>query len=447
MLLNFTGDTEVPRDPREWLAADTKTLRRRLSWISGVNTLRKFASRVKQNESPGDQSSNNILKEFSEKARKQRSDEECRRIIQDFVADIHERDHPVQNHKPSIQSEDSFFTKSSPDWLISRSMNESLRKNRKRTKRSSYSLAEGTPKVPGSCSTIFRQRSNTLGPLSNTRDLLNFQTLETSPKKPAMNYGSTEVRIKPILKKTSTFGQVKSNPTANKEKQKTLKGFVLSTEPLVSMHFKDIARNTMEKRRKWFEGENIESNTAEQDQSDFDESPRQNQINENESVTCTCVVENMASSIDAFSSTSSGHSPVWEHQKEDAKCFKRQVKHYKETIKPLSATVLQNYNCDSQLDEETIINDGYLDEAQLFVNLQGDDSSKTCIGPTKPQTLKSVHKDAECACSAQKPPANLSQAHNNNEVIKKPVGKRASVSTAKDGREPFPKDSIEETCC
>jgi len=257
-----------------------------------------------------------------------------------------------------------------------------------------------------------------------------------------MNYGPLEVKIKPILKKTSAFAEMKKELTVKKDNIKP-KSFVVTNEPMVSVsiHFKDIARMTMEKRRKWFESEASDenSNTTQADEPCLDEKSKETPITDNEIVTCTCVVENLNSSGNALSLTSSD-SPVWERQKEEVKRFKRRGKDNKDTKKqPAEDTVLQNYNCrEAQLgsEEEKLIQDGFSNAAQVFVNRQKE-KEPISVESTQLQNMKSLHVDVECTCSCD-------DSDNNNKVIKNPADhdadKQGEIQSA-------PIDAIEETCC
>lgn len=256
-------------DPRKWFSADTETLRRRLSWVESVNSLRRFASRIRKKQQPNDQSANEILQEFSQKAQQQRSNEESRRIVEDFVAEIRAREEEKAKNDPDYST---IVNSSSSDCLTSEQLSERLRRFRNMTKRSSFTTLDkgDTAAALESVAPIYgrplRPRSFTTGPLLNDEQtVLNFQTLNKSSSKSLARLGSFRGtgELKPFLGKTLTsepgrekvlqmFARKGSKPKSFKSQNAS---FVVSKEDsLETLRFKNIVRSTMERKRKWFEG-------------------------------------------------------------------------------------------------------------------------------------------------------------------------------------------------
>lgn len=295
--------------------------------------------------------------------------------------------------------------------------------------------------MSGQCSTIFRQRSHTLGPAGNTRGLLNFQSLETTSQKPAMHYGSFDVKVKSILKKKSSFGETKPNEQPVKKENKQNKSFVVSKEPLVPMRFKDIAKITMEKRRKWFEGEEVHVNTQTPGQNKICLDTSANQSNndhKDDTVTCSCEAEHLISSSDNILSSSSNSKPVWERQKDDIKHFKRKRKDEEKAHKPKpESVVISNHNSAGELEANAKITDINSNESQVIANHKE-------TRPTQNEDLvASVHLGVECACS-KATRFTLPLAHK-NDLSKISEDRDEMDSSVKIGNKK--ESQIEETCC
>ena len=72
-------------DPRRWLVADKETLQRRLSLIEAKNDVKALASKFRK-ENGHVLNPREVVASLAQRARMERSDEESRLIVKDFLA-------------------------------------------------------------------------------------------------------------------------------------------------------------------------------------------------------------------------------------------------------------------------------------------------------------------------------------------------------------------------
>ncbi|XP_001627476.3 cyclic nucleotide-gated channel cone photoreceptor subunit alpha isoform X2 [Nematostella vectensis] len=244
-------------DPRKWLAADTKTLRRRLSSIESINTLKKFAARVRRERELGGpqvEGPRDVLRRFAQKAREKRSDEESRKIVNDFVETIRERE--------AKELEESFKSGgTSSESLFSLQMKSRILKNR-----FSYSGSERETDTSHT-----RPRSLSLAhPRDSSGSTPALETLAVPPKPTLAKLASydvnRDVKVKPRVYALKVFGKAKLRDERPLEPSKPTRAQRPTVLPLpnTSLNYRladsvaaklceENQRLKMERKRKWFE--------------------------------------------------------------------------------------------------------------------------------------------------------------------------------------------------